>query len=55
MKFKCLLSGTIVEFKEDYDIKAMFDHPQYTPVEEVKEGIKVQTIPLKPTIVKGKK
>lgn len=37
-KFKCLLSGTVVEFKEPYDIESMKGHPQYElVVEEVKE------------------
>ena len=34
MKFRCLLSGTIVEFKEEHDIQEMLRHPQYEKVEE---------------------
>lgn len=40
-KFKCLVSGTVVEFQYDHDIADMRKHPQYeevvvvpTPVEK---------------------
>jgi hypothetical protein len=29
-KFKCMVSGNIVEFKNENDIKDMLTHPQYT-------------------------
>jgi hypothetical protein len=34
MKFKCLLSGNIVEFTSPHDIKTTQDHPQYEEVVE---------------------
>lgn len=37
MKFKCQLSGTVVEFTTEHDIKTMLEHPQYDVVDEVKE------------------
>lgn len=30
--FKCLLSGTVVYFEHDHDIKEMRKHPQYEEV-----------------------
>lgn len=38
-KFKCLVSGNVVEFQHEHDIVDMRKHPQY---EEVVE--KVQTV-----------
>lgn len=37
--FRCNQSGNTVTFHNDYDIKQMYQHPDYTPVEdaEVKE------------------
>lgn len=34
MKFKCKHTGNVVEFKEDHDIQAMLDHPEYEVVKE---------------------
>jgi len=31
--FKCNQSGTVVEFRDDYDIKTMKKHPEYTEVD----------------------
>ena len=31
--FKCIRSGNIVEFRNDYDIEAMRKHPEYTEVD----------------------
>jgi hypothetical protein len=31
--FKCNQSGTVVEFRDDYDIKTMKNHPEYTEVD----------------------
>jgi hypothetical protein len=39
-KFKCMLSGTIAEFKEEHDIEEMRKHPEY---EEVTEEVKTET------------
>ena len=36
MKFKCLLSGCITEFLNEYDIEQMLRHTQYEVVEEQK-------------------
>ena len=44
MKFRCLATKNIVEFKEQVDIDAMLNHPQYEVVEEVAEAEK----PVKP-------
>jgi len=33
-KFKCLLSGNIFEFKYEWDIEEMREHPQYEEIEE---------------------
>lgn len=35
MKFKCLVSGTVVEFTQPVDITSMLEHPQYVVVEDV--------------------
>ena len=44
MKFKCLVSGTVVEFTQPVDIESMLAHPQYevvvdTPKPEVKPKV----------------
>ena len=31
--FRCNQSGTVVEFRDDYDIKTMKNHPEYTEVD----------------------
>ena len=36
-KFKCLLSGTVVNFEYDHDIADMRKHPQYEEVIETSE------------------
>jgi hypothetical protein len=42
-KFKCMVSGTIVNFEHEHDIADMRKHPQYEEVVEVKlpEPVKV--------------
>lgn len=34
MKFKCLLSGTVIDVVYPVDIEAMSAHPQYEKVED---------------------
>jgi hypothetical protein len=34
MKFKCKVSGTIVEFTAEYDVESMLTNPAYEVVEE---------------------
>jgi hypothetical protein len=47
MKFKCLVSGTIVEFTHPVDIESTLAHPQYEVVleepVEVKKEVKSKT------------
>jgi hypothetical protein len=31
--FRCNQSGNVVEFRDDYDIKTMKTHPEYTEVD----------------------
>ena len=51
--FKCNQSGTVVEFRDDYDIKTMKTNPEYTEVdtsaaiEVVKVDETKQTLTLK--------
>ena len=51
--FRCNQSGTVVEFRDDYDIKTMKNHPEYTEVdtsaaiEVVKVDETKQTLTLK--------
>jgi hypothetical protein len=33
-KFKCKLSGVVVSFEYEHDIKSMLKHPQYELVDE---------------------
>jgi len=42
MKFKCKVSGSVVEFTQPVDIVSMLEHPQYEVVEDVvvKEEVK---------------
>ena len=46
MKFRCLVSGTIVEFTQPVDIQSTLVHPQYEVVEEV---VEVKEVPKKKT------
>lgn len=39
MKYKCLLSGTVIEFTNEVDIKSMKNHPQYEVVQEIPEEV----------------
>lgn len=56
MKFRCLVSGTIIEFTEAHDIRAMLDHHQYEPVDEVPENLPESSVHFKaPVSKKGKK
>ena len=51
--FRCNQSGNVVEFRDDYDIKTMKNHPEYTEVdtsaaiEVVKVDETKQTLTLK--------
>jgi hypothetical protein len=50
--FRCNQSGTVVEFRDDYDIKTMKTNPEYTEVDSAAiEVVKVdetkQTLTLK--------
>ncbi len=51
-KFKCLVSGTVVSFEYEHDIKTMLKHPQYELVDETpkkpQEGlVKEKTVQVK--------
>jgi hypothetical protein len=54
-QFKCKLSGTIVNFEYEHDIKTMHKHPQYEFVEpkvqaKAPEGlVKEKQVLVKPT------
>lgn len=48
-KFKCLLSGNIFEFKYEWDIEEMREHPQYEEIEEEPVVEKKTTVSLKRT------
>lgn len=52
MKFKCKVSGTVVEFFYPVDIESMLQHPQYEVVEDVKVEVKKEEKPVKQTITK---
>ena len=51
--FRCIRSGTVVEFRNDYDIEGMKNHPEYelidtsAVVEVAKDDGTRQTITLK--------
>jgi hypothetical protein len=49
-QFKCLVSGTIVNFEYEHDIAEMHNHPQYVFVEpKIQESlIKEKTVQVKP-------
>ena len=49
-KFKCLLSGNIFEFKYEWDIEEMREHPQYEEIEEEEEIV----VPKKTTVASKK-
>jgi len=44
-KFKCMQSGTVVSFENEWDIAQMKSHPDYTEVVEV-ETVTVEEEPL---------
>lgn len=45
MKFKCLVSGTIVEFTQPVDIESTLAHPQYeVVVDEPKPEVKPKVV-----------
>lgn len=50
-KFKCLLSGNIFEFKYEWDIEEMREHPQYDEVLEEDTS----TVAKKETVVAKKR
>jgi hypothetical protein len=39
-KFKCVHTGTVLEFKSLFDIQEMRKHPEYTEVKEDKQEAK---------------
>lgn len=48
-QFKCKVSGTIVNFEYEHDIKEMHKHPQYEFVEPKTESlVKEKTVVVKP-------
>lgn len=42
MKFKCKLSGTVIEFTQEQDIKTTLDNENYEPIVEVEEKPKAK-------------
>lgn len=48
-KFKCKLSGTIVSFDQEHDIKTMLKHPQYDLVED--KPVKTESLVKEKTVV----
>lgn len=42
MKFRCLVSGTVVEFTQPVDIESTLAHPQYEQV--IEEVVEVKEI-----------
>ena len=48
-KFKCLVSGNIVNFEYEHDIVEMHRHPQYEFVEE--KPVKVENLVKEKTVV----
>lgn len=42
MKFKCKLSGVVIEFTQEQDIKTTLDNENYEPVVEEKPKAKVK-------------
>jgi hypothetical protein len=52
-KFKCKLSGVVVSFEYEHDIKSMLKHPQYdlvdeSPAKKAPEGlVKEKTVAVK--------
>jgi hypothetical protein len=59
-QFKCKLSGVVVSFEYEHDIKSMLKHPQYelvdeTPVKKVTESlVKEKTVSVKPSVFNTK-
>ena len=47
MKFKCLISGTVVEFFTKLDIDSMLGHTGYVVVEDVKPVTESKAKPVK--------
>lgn len=41
-RFRCRLTGNIFEFTTEYDIADMREHPQYTEVEEIEDGLQTE-------------
>lgn len=44
MKFRCLVSGTVVEFTQPVDIESTLAHPQYEQVIEEEEVVEVKEV-----------
>lgn len=42
MKFKCKLSGVVIEFTQEQDIKTTLENENYEPVLEVEEKPKAK-------------
>lgn len=48
MKYKCKLSGTVIEFTNEVDIKSMVNHPDYdVVVEEDKKAVEPPKVEVK--------
>lgn len=41
VKFKCVASGNVFEFRNEHDIKTMRTHPGYVELQEVEESEKI--------------
>ncbi len=50
-KFKCKVSGTIVNFEYEHDIKDMMNHPQYDLVVDEVKPVKVESLVKEKTVV----
>lgn len=48
-KFKCLLSGNVIEFTNQVDIDSMVGHSGYVKLEE-QEPVKAAPVPKKATV-----
>ena len=58
-KFKCRLSGNVIELVADYDIKTMYGHPDYDMLDDngeiVPDTVEEKLLPFKapiPTTIK---
>lgn len=55
-QFKCKVSGTIVSFEYEHDIRSMHKHPQYEFIEDKPKAteslVKEKTVSVKPLSTK---